>query len=677
MLAFLSAILPSRVAIVRCTAFVLILAAVSAVAWKSNSAAGSIQLLSPDGRLQVDVATHGALNYRLSVGGEVVLQGSRLGLRFKDAPQLGSAVTLISAVRKESDTTWVNPLGKRRNVRNHYREMQLNFRETDSGRTFGVVFRAFDDGIGFRYVLPVQANVEQTVIEEELTEFSFPSDHQVFAGDNVNHPPTKYDTGPGYAGSQEWEYRKQRLADLSVDTVTGVPALVHASAAWVAITEADLYDWSGMWLSRTPQRPGTTAVTLRARLAPRLDGDGLVKISLPHDSPWRVVMVGQEPGRLIESDLVLNLSTPSLLPDASWVKPGLASWDPWFSNYVKKDTGTMKDYIQLAADMHWPYQLIDGSWYVNRQTPSADITQPVPTIDMEELRRFAAQKNVRLWLWLYWTDVDRNDNYKKAFDLYEKWGIAGVKIDFLDRDDQDMVNWYEKITRYAASRHLMVNFHGAFKPTGMIRTWPNQITREGVMGNEYNKWSTRVTAEHRVTLPFTRFLAGPGDYTPGGFVNRTPATFQPNSSPAQVQGTRAGQLALFVVYESPLIVVADHPDTIRGKAGLDFLQGGIPTVWDDTRVLSGVPAEYLVIARRSNADWYLGTLTNSDERVKSVKLDFLGPGRWKMRWWHDASESALDAERIDIEDRMVTGADVLEVHMQPSGGSVAHFVREP
>jgi alpha-glucosidase len=667
----------SRVTAARCAGLLLVLTAPFARNSQANAVTRSVQLLSPNGHLQVDIASHGRLSYRLAVDGDVVLQKSHLGLRFKDATQFGSAVALINTVRTESDSTWANLLGKRRNVRNHYRELRLNFREVDSGRTFGVVFRAFDDGIGFRYVLPALGPHKEAVVEEELTEFAFASDHQVFAGDNVNHPPTKYDTGVGYAGSQEWEYRKQRLSDLSVDTVTGLPALVHASAAWVAITEADLYDWAGMWLSRIPQQPGTTTVTLRSRLAPRLDGNGLVKISLPHDSPWRVVMVGQEPGRLIESDIVLNLSTPSLLPDASWVKPGLSSWDPWFSNFVKKDTGTMKDYIQLAADMHWPYQLVDGSWYVNRQTPSADITQPVPAIDMEELRRFAAQRNVRLWLWLYWTDVDRNDSYKKAFDLYEKWGIAGVKIDFLDRDDQEMVNWYEKITRYAASRHLMVNFHGAFKPTGMSRTWPNQITREGVMGNEYNKWSTRVTAEHRVTLPFTRYLAGPGDYTPGGFVNRTPATFQPNSSPTQVQGTRAGQLALFVVYESPLIVVADHPDTIRGKAGLDFLQGGIPTVWDDTRVLSGVPAEYIVIARRSNDDWYLGTLTNSDERVKSVKLDFLGPGRWKMRWWHDAVESAVDAERIEIEERIVTGGDVLEVHMQPSGGGVAHFVPEP
>ena len=639
-------------------------------------AAERLELRSPDGHIVLDVTARGTLAYRLSVDGVIVLNDSHLGLKFKDGTELGRNVSVVNAIRGETDASWINPYGKQRDVRDHHRELKLTMRES-GGRTFGVVFRAFDDGVGFKYVLPDTPTAKNFVLEEELTEFAFTADNQAFAGDNVHVPSTRYDSPLGFAGSQEWEYRRQRLSDLSVDTVTGLPALVHTPAAWIAITEADLYDWAGMWLSREPQAAGTTAVTLRARLAPRLDGDGLVKASLPHDSPWRVLMIGREPGRLIESNIVLNLSTPSQLADSSWVKPGISAWDPWFSNMVPKTTASMKDFIQLASDMHWPYQIVDGGWYVNRQTPAADITKAVPAIDLDEVRRFAAEKNVRLWLWLYWTDADRYDNYKKAFDQYEKWGIAGVKIDFLDRDDQDMVNWYEKITRYAAARHLMVDFHGAFKPTGMNRTWPNQITREGIMGNEFNKWSGRVTAEHRVTLPFTRFLAGPGDFTPGGFVNRTAAAFQPNSSPQQVQSTRAGELALYVVYESPFAVVADHPDNIRGQPGSDFLQGGVPTVWDETRVISGVPAEYIVIARRSGDDWYLATLTNGYERVKTVNLDFLGPGKWNMRWWHDGPESAVDARKILIDNETLTALDHLDVHMQGGGGSVAHFTRAP
>ena len=233
-------------------------------------------------------------------------------------------------------------------------------------------------------------------------------------------------------------------------------------------------------------------------------------------------MIGRQPGRLIESEIIRNLSTPSELKDTGWIKPGMMAWDHWWTGDTVMDTATIKEYIQLAADMGWPYQLIDWGWYGEPNKPEADITKVVDSLDMEEVRRFAEEKGVRLWLWLHWTDVDRNDAYKKAFPLYREWGIAGVKIDFMDRDDQEMVRWYEKITRAAAEHQLMVNFHGAYKPTGFDRTFPNQLTREGVLGNEYNKWSARVTPEHKVTLPFTRYLVGPGDFTPGGFLNRQP-----------------------------------------------------------------------------------------------------------------------------------------------------------
>ena len=661
-----------------------LLALLVAAACGGASAAGPapasapLELKSPDGRIVVTVNPTGAITYRVAVDGTPVLNESRLGLRLRDGAVLGRDAALVQAARAENDTTWTNPLGKRREVRDHHRELTVTLRENgEPGRTFSVVFRAFDDGVGFRYLLPREGGAADFVLDEELTQFAFTADNVCFAGDHIAVPPDAYDSRGGFAGSQEWEFRKQRLSDLPIETVTGLPMLTHTPAAWVAVTEAELIDWAGLWLAREPQAPGTTAVTLRSRLAPRLDGEGLVKAMLPHASPWRVLIIGREPGRLIESDLVLNLSTPCQIADPSWVKPGLIAWDSWWSGIGQKDTGTMKDFIQLAGEMGWPYQLVDGGWYVGTHTgaprPDADITKPAPDVDMDELLRFAAESKVRLWVWLYWTDAAQGDAYKKAFALYEKWGLAGVKIDFMDRDDQEMVNWYEAVTRTAAEHHLMVNFHGAYKPTGMIRTWPNQITREGILGNEYNKWSRRVTAEHRVTLPFTRFLAGPGDFTPGGFVNRPADLFQPHVSPTQVQGTRAGQLALFVAYDSPIMCVSDHPINLRGQPGIDFLKL-VPTVWDETRVLSGVVAEHLVIARRSGADWYLGALNNGFTRVRSVKLDFLGAGKWQVRWWHDAADSGENAGHIEIEERIVSADTTLDLRMAPGGGAVARFV---
>ena len=644
---------------------------------ENGASTSTLELHSPDGRIAVMVNPSGALSYRVAVDGAPVLNESRLGLRLREGGVLGRDVVLIEAARAESDTTWTNPLGKRREVRNQYQELAITVREKgDSGRTFSLVFRAFNDGVGFRYLLPSGAGASDIIIDEELTEFAFTTDSVCFGGDHVAVPPDDYDSRGGFHGSQEWEFRKQRLSDLPIETVTGLPLLTHTPAAWVAVTEADLVDWAGLWLAREPQTAGTSAVTLRSRLAPRWDGRGLVSVTLPHPSPWRVLMIGREPGRLIESDIVLNLSTPCQIADMSWIKPGMMAWDSWWSGIGKKDTGTMKDFIQFASEMGWPYQLVDGGWYGGRDSPNSDITRPVPEVDMNELLRFAAQSKVRLWVWLYWSDAYQGDAYKQAFALYEKWGIAGVKIDYMDRDDQEMVNWYEKVTRCAVDHHLLVNFHGAFKPTGMIRTWPNQITREGILGNEYNKWSRRVTAEHRVTLPFTRFLAGPGDFTPGGFVNRSADQFQAHASPTQVQSTRAGQLALFVAYDSPVMCVCDHPINLRGQAGVDFLKL-VPTVWDETRVISGVVAEHLVIARRSGSDWYLGALNNGYSRVRSIKLDFLGAGRWHLRWWHDAPDSNDNAEHISIEERDVSADDALDIRMAAGGGAVIRFVRTP
>lgn len=638
------------------------------------SSAGVQTVASPDGKIQVTVTMRAPLTYRVTLDGKPLLDDSRLGLKLRDVGELGRDAELVKAERADADTHWTNPLGKRRDVRDHHRELALTFREKSAGGAqFQVIVRVFDDGVGFRYQLPAVGGARDVIVDEELTQFAFAHDYPIYAGDHVAAPPEDYDNRGGFAGSQEWEYRKQRLSDLPIETVTGLPALTHVGSSWVAITEADLLDWSGLWLAREEPSGAGNGVTLRARLAPRLDGNGLVKVTLPHVSPWRVLIVGREAGRLVESDLVLNLSTPSQIADASWVKPGMMAWDRWWPGVGgPMSTSSLKVFIEFASEMGWPYQLIDAGWYTNLRSPTADITAVNPRVDLPELVRFAKERGVRLWVWLYWTDADQNDAYKKAFAEYEKWGLAGVKIDFMDRDDEDMVNWYEKITRAAAEHHLMVDFHGAYKPTGLIRTWPNQVTREGILGNEYNKWSRRVTGEHRVMLPFTRFLAGPGDYTPGGFLNRNPDQFATRVTPTQVQGTRANQLALFVAYDSPVMCVSDHPYNLRDQPGVDFLKI-VPTVWDETRVLTGMPGEYLVIARRSGKDWFLGAMTNDVGRLKTVKLDFLGTGSWKIRWWRDAKDSGAVAEHIDVVDQTVTSNDTLDLRMTPGGGAVVHF----
>lgn len=633
---------------------------------QGDATAGQYSLKSPDGTIEMTLHGSGSVTYSVSVDGQVIVNPSKLGLQFRDGLNLGQDVAVLKAVSRSVNSTWENALGKRRTVRDHYNELRLVLSEKSSvSRSFEMIFRAYNDGVGFRYVLPTQTGRESFILEREQTEFAFVSNAICFAGQQDK----------GFEGSQEWEFKRGHLADIKPQSVVGLPLLIQTPAAWVAVAEADLRDWSGMWLGGAPDSNNSNAskdFTLTSKLAPRRDGQGLVKAGSAQHSPWRVLMIGRQPGRLVESDLISNLSAPSQLKDTSWIRPGKMAWDHWWSGDVKMDTATMKEYIQLAADMGWPYQLIDWQWYGPFNTPGSDITKVNPALDMDEVRRFAKEKGVRLWVWLYWTDADRNDAYKKAFALYEKWGMAGVKIDFMDSDHQEMVQWYEKLTRAAAGHHLMINFHGAFKTSGFNRTFPNQVTREGVLGNEYNRWSTRVTPQHKLTLPFTRFLAGPADFTPGGFLNRQPGQFKADDKAAQVQGTRSAELALFVVYDSPICCVCDHPSHYRDQPGVDFLKI-VPTVWDDTRVLDGVVGEHMVTVRRSGNRWFLGALTNQDARDIPVKLDFLGRGSWKLKIWKDAPDSDDNAGHLVTGQQTVTAADVLTLHLAKSGGAVASF----
>jgi alpha-glucosidase len=627
--------------------------------------AGMVSVASPDGTIQMSLRANGPLAYSVSVDGKVLLSDGRLGLRFTDGMILGANARLTKIKRSSSDTTWENRLGKRRVVRDHHNELRASFVEA-SGRSFQIVVRAFNDGIGFRYVLPaaLAKSSAEFVLEEDQTQFSFPENYVCYAGINEN---TGTSTNLiGYTGSQESEYKPIHLADVPTDQVRMAPLLVQTPAAWVAITESDLVDWAGMWLNRVEPAGNASSVTLRARLSPRPDGQGLVKSAFPRHSPWRTLIIGRQPGRLVESDLVLNLASSCVLPDTSWIKPGKSSWD-WWSQVTRPRTATYRDFIEFSAEMGWPYALLDGGW-----SSRTNIMMPSPSVNIDELLALAKEKNVRLWVWAHWTGVDRNDAYLQAFPLYEKWGLAGVKIDFMNRDDQEMVNWYEKITKAAAQHHLMVNFHGAFKPTGMIRTYPNQITREGILGNEYNRWSSRVTPEHKTTLPFTRILAGPGDFTPGGFLNKQLDQFQFNVRPTQVQGTRCAELALFVCLESPIVNACDNPIHYRGQPGLDFLKI-VPTVWDDTRVLDGAVGEHVVIVRRNGNRWFLGALTNSDGRDIPLKLDFLGAGSWVLKLWKDAPDSGMEGTHLVTEQKTVTSADLLNLQLARAGGAVACF----
>jgi len=635
---------------------------------------------SPDGKIAITIHTDAALGYSITVDGKPALLRSRLGLELAGDVKLGEKPAVVSETRRSADTHWINEFGKNRNVRDHYNELTLNLKEGD--RTFGVVARAYDDGVAFRMVLPKQPGMDTFTVTREATEFTFADDDPVWAG--WNNPEGAARPEGGFIGSQEWRYLPAKLSTMNPNYKYGLPTLVQTGPAYVAITESDLLDWSGLWLATKPGARNT----LQAELAPPIPvrpwparspsaangaaentapppaGEvqkGLVVANTPHNSPWRTFIIGRQPADLIQSDLVLNLATPSQLADTSWVKPGMSAWGTWWPNIGKNDLPTLKGYIQLAADMNWPYQLSE----IGDKSIVPDLVS------------FGKERNVHIWLWFHFNDFIDSAVYKRDFPMYAKWGIVGLKIDFIDRDDQFSVKWYEDIAKTAAENHLLIDFHGAFKPTGLNRTWPNQITREGIQGDEYNKWSTKETPEHRATLPFTRVLAGGGDYTPGGFANRQPSQFKPATKPTEVQATRAGELAMFILIESPFTVACDSPEDYKDKdgkylLGMDFLKG-LPTVWDETHGLAGEVGKYVVEARRHGQNWYMAAIADRNGKELSVPLKFLGKGNWKVALWQDAPDSGENAEHMVKNEKTARPSDTLQLKLAPSGGTVAIF----
>jgi alpha-glucosidase len=638
-----------------------------------------VRVTSPDGNVVFILADgvtpnqsepkKNGLRYAVDFHGKWLLDESDLGIKIQGAPAIGPDMREVAVHPRQHDETYTIPVGKTSSVRDHYNSAVVDFAD-NAGRKMSIEVRAYDDGVAFRYLLPEQAGAKTVRIEKELTEFNYAKDATLY--------PLIVD---GFQSSYEDEYQQRQVNGIHREWLMALPLLAEVpGAGWVAVTEADIENYAGMYLKKGDARNG-----LRAELSPRVDEQGkeekgiAVETNAPVTTPWRVLMIGDEPGRLVESNIVLNLNPPSKVADTSWIKAAKSAWDWWSGEAAPSvsfktgmNTATMKHYIDFASTSGFPYMLIDAGWALaNRKGPAdyaavADITKVDPQIDMPELLRYAKEKNVRIWLWSHWTSVDKY--MEQAFPLFEQWGVAGVKIDFMNRDDQQMTAWYRRVAELAAQHHLMIDFHGAFKPDGLRRTYPNVVTREGVMGKEYLKWSARVTPTHNTTLPFTRMLAGPLDYTPGAFGNATGAEFVSRDKEPMAPNTRAHELALYVVLESPLMMVSDYPEHYAGQHDFEFIKQ-VPVSWDEVRVLNGRPMENITVARRSGKDWYVGSITNWDARRVKVPLSFLGNGKYTAEIYADAADAGTDAKHTEFSKQTVDRNTVLEVKMAPGGGN--------
>lgn len=628
--------------------------------------AQTVILTSPSGNIQVEIKNTNQLSYRVLFNSKLIINDSPMGFQFKNEPDMGTHLLLLDQKEEEINERW-SPVIKSKHaiITDHYTFLQLHFIEKSVlKRKIDVEFRAYNDGIAFRYQLFPIGRIGDRNLSKELTGFNFIGNPKAWIADNKI-----------YNSHQEMEFIPGEISLMKDSTKAGLPFLVEIDrGCYAAIAEAKIDNYPGFYIGLDNDKvikPGNLVTKLSP--LPYEHEDGIkVRFSDRLYTPWRVVMLAENPGRLIESEIIQNLNDPCVLKDVSWIKPGMSAWDNWWTDDVKQDMSTIKKYIDLASIQKWPYMIVDWKWYGEFDNAAADITKSAPQLNMPELLSYAKEKNVRLWLWLFSKDLNRNDQMDQAFALYEKWGIAGVKIDFMEREDQEMVNWYRKVIQKAAEHHLMVDFHGAYKPDGIIRTYPNMITREGVMGEEYAKFSNKLTPEHNITLAFTRMLAGQMDYTPGGFLNVTKARFK-QGSPTVVMNTRCAELAKFVIYESPLTVYCDHPDHILNMPGADFLKE-MPTVWDDIRFLAGYPGEHIELVKRSGNQYFVGGMNNSTDRAIKLKLDFLPEGKYEMVLWADANNADIDPTHLIKSKRFVNRKSVIPVKLAIGGGFVMKIV---
>ena len=630
-------------------------------------------LSSPDGRLAVAVRldASGRPAFEATCRGEAFASGT-LGLEFVAARALGDGLRLVGERREARDETYAIPVGKASRARDRHNALVLTFEEeAPPSRRLEVEFRAFDDGIAFRYRLPEQPGLADFALAEESTRLAFP------AGTKAHALPLD-----GFTTPYERYYETLPASAIGPDRLIGLPLLLERPGSpWVAVTEADLTDYAGLYLAGDPDAPGT----LRARLSPlpgRADGAKVLG-KAPFESPWRLLMVADDPGRLLESDLIFHLSDPPAIADASWIVPGKTTF-PWWNGYAPDgpgpkpgvDTATMKRYIDFCAEQGIPYHSLDGldiAWYGGPIQPDGptDVTTAAPSIDMPELLRYAGEKGVRLRLWLHWKAL--RPQIDEAFATYERWGIEGVMVDFMDRDDQEMVRFYHEMAEKAARHHLTLTLHGAYKPTGMERTWPNVLNYEAALNQEYNKWgangSRGTPPSHNLDVAFIRAIAGPLDYHHGGMRNVLPEAFRHRDAAPTVQGTRGHQLAMFVVYPDFLPMLADTPGAYRGQAGLDFLVD-VPTSWDETKVLHAEFGRCLVVARRKGDAWYVGGMTAVEAREPSLTLDFLAGPHVAELWLDDpeAGPTSL-AKRAEA----VAPGRPLRVAIPRDGGFVARL----
>ena len=625
-------------------------------------------LTSPDGKLTAGIEIDNGIYVALLKGRNTVIRLGNISLENSYVPEMNPGFRVQRSLERSVNEN-VSPEIREKEAAyiNSYNELEIRFRGN-----YVVTFRLFNEGLAYRFAISGKDSLR--IVKENL-------DLYFEAGDSL-----RFQSSETFNSAYETPYEHLRVQDIKTGRLISMPMLVEkTNGTFLMVTESDIYDYPGLWFHGTGQSKltavnppypksltNTGSTYVRDQVAESLNYIAWVKGS--RTFPWRIFAVAEKEEDLIENNMVYLLASPCALKDISWIKPGVVMFDWWGKHNIYGvdfksgvNTETAKYFIDFCAENGFRYFLFDDGW-----SAKDSLLQVVPGLNMEEVTAYAKSKGVDIMLWMVWHTLEKQ--WDEAFSQFEQWGIKGIKVDFMNRDDQPMVLFYERVAEEAAERKMIVDFHGAYKPCGLSRKYPNVLTREALIEFEYNGWTSHDDPVHHNLLPYIRMFTGAMDYIPATMRNSTKENFRAVGDYPMGQGTRAHAMALFVILSSPLTMLPDSPsDYNREKECTDFIRL-IPVVWDETKLLEGKLAEYTVIARRSGSEWFVGAITDWNERSIDLKTDFLREGRYRLEAIQDGINAGLRAEdykRIETEFR---AGDVLKLNLASGGGWVARIV---
>lgn len=624
-------------------------------------------LKSPDEKLAATIDINQTIVVKLTKGGGSILTLSGLSLDLTKEKQ-SQVNQQVKKVSRKSVNEEIKPVIRERSdiYKNNYNEIVIAFKSD-----YSVTFRLFNEGLAYRF--STSAKDSLTIIKENLK-------IQFQENDSV-----RFQASETFNSAWETPYEFKKLSGLEKGKLCNLPLLIEKSnGSFVMITESDLYNYPGLWAKGTgkaelettnPPFPKRLSVSKNAydRGQVAEPCDYIAKVQGTRTYPWRLFAVADKEEGLISNNMVYLLASPTELKDVSWIRSGVVMFDWWAKDNIYGvdfkagiNTETAKYFIDFCAKNRFRYFLFDDGW-----CPKGDLLHEVPGLNMPEVTAYAKSKGVDVMLWVIWNDL--KSQWDQAFDQFEKWGIKGIKMDFMNRDDQQMVMFYEAVARKAAEKKMVVNYHGAYKPCGLSRKYPNVLTREALIEFEYSGWTTFDNPEHHNLLPYIRMFTGAMDYIPGTMRNATKNNFRPVGDYPMGQGTRAHAMALFVILSSPMEMLPDSPsDYYREQECTDFL-AKIPVEWNETRLLKGKISKYTVIARRSGEDWYVGAITNQDMRDLDLQTSFLKEGKYNIEAIEDGINASRRANDYRKTTKTIQSGEILKLKLAPGGGWVARI----